>query len=143
MPSVSGTWSDTTSERAKQAVAQEDKDFEDAQNYLDKATKAKIDRGMRQQEIMKQRQYQPMPVEHQIMIIYAGTKGFLDDLPVEQCRKFEEELYRFMENAHRPVLEEIAAKKALDEGLTAKVKGCVEEFKKRFVEENKSVPAHA
>ena len=76
-------------------------------------------------------------------MLFRSTKGYLDDLAIDQCRKFEEELYRFMENAHRPVLEEIAAKKALDEGLTAKVKAAVEEFKKRFVEENKSVKAHA
>ena len=55
------------------------------------------------------------------MIIFAGTKGHLDDLPVEQCRKFEEELYRFIDNAHRGLWEEIRTKKALDDALTAKV----------------------
>jgi F-type H+/Na+-transporting ATPase subunit alpha len=110
---------------------------------LDKASQMQLNRGKHLVEILKQGQYHPVPLEKQIMIIWAGTKGYLDDLAIDQCRKFEEELYRFMENAHRPVLEEIAAKKALDEGLTAKVKAAVEEFKKRFVEENKSVKAHA
>jgi F-type H+-transporting ATPase subunit alpha len=110
---------------------------------LDKASQMQLNRGRHLVEILKQGQYHPLPLEKQIMVIWAGTKGYLDDLPIEQCRKFEEELYRFMDNAHRPVLEEIAAKKALDEGLTGKIKGRVEEFKARFVAENKSVPAHA
>jgi F-type H+-transporting ATPase subunit alpha len=110
---------------------------------LDKASQAQLNRGKHLVEILKQGQYHPLPLEKQIMIIWAGTKGYLDDLAIDQCRKFEEELYRFMENAHRPVLEEIAAKKMLDEGLTGKIKACVEEFKARFVAENKSVPAHA
>jgi F-type H+-transporting ATPase subunit alpha len=110
---------------------------------LDKASQMQLNRGRHLVEILKQGQYHPLPLEKQIMVIWAGTKGYLDDLPIEQCRKFEEELYRFMDNAHRPVLEEVAAKRALDEGLTGKIKGCVEEFKARFVAENKSVPAHA
>jgi F-type H+-transporting ATPase subunit alpha len=110
---------------------------------LDKASQMQLNRGRHLVEILKQGQYHPLPLEKQIMIIWAGTKGYLDDLPIEQCRKFEEELYHFMDNAHRPVLEEIAAKKVLDEGLTAKIKAAVEEFKARFVLENKSVPAHA
>jgi F-type H+-transporting ATPase subunit alpha len=102
-----------------------------------------LNRGKHLVEILKQGQYHPLPLEKQIMIIWAGTKGYLDDLAIDQCRKFEEELYRFMENAHRPILEEIAAKRALDEGLTAKIKSAVEEFKAKFVAEHKSVQAHA
>ena len=77
-------------------------------------------------EILKQGQYQPLPVEKQILIIFAGTNGYLDDLPVEQCRKFEEELYRFVENAHRGLLAEIREKKALDDALRGKVNGVIE-----------------
>jgi F-type H+-transporting ATPase subunit alpha len=77
------------------------------------------------------------------MIIWAGTKGYLDDVPVEICRKFEAELYRFTENAHRAVLDEIASKKMLDADLTAKVKGIIEEFKTRFMAENAPAKAHA
>ena len=68
-------------------------------------------------EILKQAQYRPLPVEKQVVIIFAGTKGYLDDLPVEVCRKFEEELYRFVDNAHRGLWDEIREKKALDDAL--------------------------
>src|SRR6516164_8351677 len=89
---------------------------------LDKASLDQLNRGKHLVEILKQGQYHPLPLEKQILIIFAGTKGYLDDIPVEVCRKFEEELYHFMDNVHRPVLDEIAAKKVLDESLTAKIK---------------------
>src|SRR5438034_750794 len=76
---------------------------------LDKSSQQQLNRGRHLVEILKQGQYQPIPLEKQIMIIWAGTKGYLDDLPIEQCRKFEAELYRFVENAHRGVFEAIAA----------------------------------
>jgi len=111
---------------------------------LDKSSQDQLNRGRRLVEILKQGQYQPLPLEKQIMIIYAGTKGYLDDMPVELCRKFEEELYRFVENAHRDVFDEIRTKKALDKELEPKVQKTIEEFKSRFVAENASaVKAHA
>jgi len=110
---------------------------------LDKSSQAQLNRGRHLVEILKQDQYQPLPLEKQIMVIWAGTKGYLDDIPVELCRKFEAELYRFSENAHRAVLDEIKTKKALDADLTAKVKGIVEEFKARFMAENAPAKAHA
>jgi F-type H+-transporting ATPase subunit alpha len=111
---------------------------------LDKSSQDQLNRGRRLVEILKQGQYQPLALEKQIMIIYAGTKGYLDDMPVELCRKFEEELYRFTENAHREVLDEIRTKKALDKELEPKVKSTIEEFKARFVAENAElVKAHA
>ncbi len=67
---------------------------------LDKASLDQLNRGRRLTEILKQAQSQPLPVEKQVLILFAGTNGYLDDLPVEQCRKFEEELYRFVDNAH-------------------------------------------
>src|ERR1043165_2091690 len=82
---------------------------------LDKASVDQLNRGKHLVEILKQGQYVPLPLEKQIVIIYAGTRGFLDDLPVEQCRKFEDGLYRFVDNAHRPMMEEIRTKKALDD----------------------------
>ena len=104
---------------------------------LDKASLDQLNRGKHLVEILKQGQYQPLPVEKQILIIFAGTKGHLDDLPVEQCRKFEEELYRFVDNAHRGVWEEIRTKKALDDALTAKITAVIKEFKARFVAEQR------
>jgi F-type H+-transporting ATPase subunit alpha len=102
---------------------------------LDKASLDQLNRGKHLVEILKQGQFQPLPLEKQILIIFAGTKGYLDDLPVEQCRKFEEELYRFAENAHRQVLADIAAKKVLDDDLRGRVVKLIEEFKARFVAE--------
>jgi F-type H+-transporting ATPase subunit alpha len=110
---------------------------------LDKASTDQLNRGKHLVEILKQGQYQPLPLEKQIAIIFAGTQGFLDDLPVEQCRKFEEELYRFIENAHRDIFNEIRDKKALDDALRAKMKAAIAEFKTRFVAEQSAVPAHA
>jgi F-type H+/Na+-transporting ATPase subunit alpha len=109
---------------------------------LDKASQAQLNRGKHLVEILKQGQYQPLPVEKQIVIIFAGTQGYLDDLPVEQCRKFEEELYRFVDNAHRSLWDEIRTKKALDDDLRGKIRNIIEEFKARFVAEQPAV-AHA
>ncbi|HXB66850.1 MAG TPA: F0F1 ATP synthase subunit alpha [Candidatus Acidoferrales bacterium] len=100
---------------------------------LDKSSQQQLNRGKHLVEILKQDQYKPLPVEKQVFIIFAGTKGYLDDIPVEQCRKFEEELYRFVDNAHPGVWEEIRTKKALDDTLRAKVTAVIEEFKGRFV----------
>jgi F-type H+-transporting ATPase subunit alpha len=110
---------------------------------LDKASTDQLNRGKHLVEILKQGQYQPLPLEKQIAIIFAGTQGFLDDLPVEQCRKFEEDLYRFIENAHRDIFNEIRDKKALDDALRAKMKAAIAEFKAKFVAEQSAVPAHA
>ena len=110
---------------------------------LDRASQAQLNRGKRLVEILKQDQYQPLPVEKQIVTIYAGTKGYLDDLPVEQCRKFEEELYRFVDNAHGSLWEEIRTKKVLDDGLRRKVDGVVRDFKARFGSEEPLETAHA
>jgi F-type H+-transporting ATPase subunit alpha len=110
---------------------------------LDKASQAQLNRGKHLTEILKQGQYQPVPLEKQIVIIFAGTQGYLDDIPVEQCRKFEEELNRFIDNAHPGVWEEIRTKKALDDALRAKIRAVIEEFKTRFVAEMSAVPAHA
>jgi F-type H+-transporting ATPase subunit alpha len=111
---------------------------------LDKASLAQLNRGKHLVEILKQNQYQPLPVEKQIAIIFAGTQGYLDDLPVEQCSKFEDELYRFIDNAHPSLWNEIRTKKALDDDLRGKLKGAVEEFKARFVADLKTAePAHA
>jgi F-type H+-transporting ATPase subunit alpha len=110
---------------------------------LDKASLAQLNRGRHMVEILKQDQYQPLPVEKQVAIIFAGTNGYLDDLPLEQCRKFEEELYRFVDNAHRGLWEEIRTKKVLDDALRASLKAVIEEFKVRFVADQPAVAAHA
>jgi F-type H+-transporting ATPase subunit alpha len=114
---------------------------------LDKSSLAQLNRGKHLIEILKQGQYQPLPVEKQIAIIFAGTQGYLDDVPLERCRQFEDDLYRFIDNEHSGLWDEIRTKKELDDGLRAKVKAVVEEFKARFVAEQPAAasqgPAHA
>ncbi len=105
---------------------------------LDKSSTAQLTRGSRMVELLKQGQYSPVPVEKQVLIIYAGTQGFLDDLPVEECRAFEEELHRFVENAHPNLLPTIREKKALDDDLKAQMTAAIKEFKTRFVQEHKA-----
>jgi F-type H+-transporting ATPase subunit alpha len=100
---------------------------------LDKSTQAQLTRGARLVEVLKQPQYEPLPVERQIAIIFAGTNGFLDDIPVAELRTFETELYRFMESRHPQLLRTIAEKKELDDQLRSGLKGAVEEFTREFV----------
>src|SRR6188768_1173624 len=84
---------------------------------LDKATQTQLNRGRRLVEILKQPQYQPLAVEKQVAIIYAATKGHLDAVPVESLRRYEEDLYRFLENSAPAVLAGIAEKKILDDDI--------------------------
>jgi F-type H+-transporting ATPase subunit alpha len=104
---------------------------------LDKASQAQLNRGRRLVEILKQPQFQPLPFEKQVLIIFAGTSGVLDDLPVEQVQRFEAELYRFVENAHPGLLTGIREKKALDDALKSEMKNVLKEFKDRFTSEKK------
>ena len=101
---------------------------------LDKASQQQLARGARLVEILKQPNYSPLPVEKQVLIIFAGTNAFLDDLPVESVRKFEAELYRFAENAHPQILVDIREKKAIDDDLKARMVAVLKEFKDRFVQ---------
>jgi F-type H+-transporting ATPase subunit alpha len=105
---------------------------------LDKASAAQLTRGSRMVELLKQGQYSPIPVEKQVLAIFAGTTGFLDDLPLEQCRPFEDGLYQFVENAHPGILPAIKEKKTLDDDLKKQMKDAITEFKTRFVQEQKS-----
>jgi F-type H+-transporting ATPase subunit alpha len=87
---------------------------------------------------LKQPQFEPLPFEKQVLIVFAGTGGFLDDMPVENLQRFEAELYRFTENAHAGVLNEIREKRALDDSLKGRMKDLVKEFKERFTSETKA-----
>src|SRR6478736_3180081 len=99
---------------------------------LDKATQAQLNRGRRLVEILKQPQYQPLPVEKQVTIIYAATKGYLDPVPVEELRRYEEELYRFLETRASNVLTSIADKKILDDEIRGALDAALVEFGKQF-----------
>jgi len=108
---------------------------------LDKASQAQLNRGSRLVEVLKQPQYSPLPVEKQIVIIYAGTNGVLDDLAVEQCRPFEAELYKFLESSQAAILQTIREKKTLDDELKGKLNGILKEFKERFVKQHSATKA--
>ena len=101
---------------------------------LDQTTQRQINRGSRLVEILKQGQYEPLPVEKQILIIYAGTNGFVDHLPVSALKKYEQELYSFAESRHPDLLPEIVKKRELNEELRAKMKKVLEEFNASFKE---------
>jgi F-type H+/Na+-transporting ATPase subunit alpha len=103
---------------------------------LDKASADQLTRGARMVEILKQGQYSPVPVEKQILIIYAGTKGVLDDLPLDQIKAFEQDLYKFAENAHPGLLPSIREKKNLDDALKAELDSVLKEFKQKFVQDH-------
>jgi F-type H+-transporting ATPase subunit alpha len=100
---------------------------------LDKATQAQLAKGERLVEILKQGQYQPLPVANQIVVIYAGVRGFLDGYPVPVLQRYEQELSQFIESKHADILKEIDKKKALDEALDQKITNVLEEFKKVFI----------
>jgi F-type H+-transporting ATPase subunit alpha len=111
---------------------------------LDKASQAQLNRGRRLVELLKQDQYHPLPVEKQVAIIFAGTNGFLDDLEIEDCREFEAELYRYLENARPEVLRRIATQKEFDkkDELRNELKAALSEFKQKFVAERQKVAVH-
>ncbi len=102
---------------------------------LDKATQAQLNRGQRLVEILKQGQYAPLPFDKQILVIFAGTSGFLDNLTVEQCREFESELYKYVETMYPTILKSISEKKTLDDALKAEMQKVVGDFRDRFVSE--------
>jgi F-type H+-transporting ATPase subunit alpha len=102
---------------------------------LDRISQAQLDRGERLTEVLKQNQYVPLPVEWQILIIYAGNRGFLDELPVGKIRKYEQGLYEFMAKEHPDVIRAIAEKKAIDGTLDEAIASALQAFSGRFKEE--------
>ncbi len=95
---------------------------------LDKTTRAQLDRGQRITEVLKQPQYVPMPLEKQIMILYAVTNGYLDNTPVDKISPFEEAFHRFMEANHPDVGKTIAAEKALSDKTEEALKNAITQF---------------
>jgi F-type H+/Na+-transporting ATPase subunit alpha len=100
---------------------------------LDKATQAQLNRGRRLVEILKQPQYQPVAVEKQVAIVYAATKGFLDQVAVDELRRYEEDLYRFIETRHPAVFTGIADKKTLDDEVKGALEAALKEFNQQFL----------
>jgi F-type H+/Na+-transporting ATPase subunit alpha len=99
---------------------------------LDKSTQAQLTRGARLVEILKQPQYEPLAVEKQVAIIFAGTNGYLDTVPLSEIRAFEAELYSFLESRYPQVLRGIAEKKQLDDQVKGALNEAVKEFAGQF-----------
>src|SRR5580704_10753174 len=104
---------------------------------LDKVTLNQLNRGQRLTEILKQPQFTPLSTEKQIIIIFAGTNGFLDDLKVEQIHAFEVGLYPYLDSAQSGLLKDIVEKKALDDDLRNRIKSALTEYKQNFLAEHR------
>ena len=101
-------------------------------DQLDKATQAQLARGQRLTEVLKQDQYEPLPVEKQVLELYVATSGAVDSIAVPEVRRFLKEYVQFVETNYPNVLQDIAAKKALDDGIKANIKKATDAFKDRF-----------
>jgi F-type H+/Na+-transporting ATPase subunit alpha len=99
---------------------------------LDATTQKQLARGSRLVEMLKQGQYEPLPVERQSLIIYAATAGYVDALPESAVRRYEAELYRFVENRHADLFDEIRTQKQFTDELKAKTNKVLDEFKEVF-----------
>ena len=102
---------------------------------LDKASQSQLDRGQRLTEVLKQDQYVPLPVEKQVLIIYAGNRGFLDEFSVGQIKEYEGKLYEHFEKEYADLLKKIAAKKEIDAEMDQMIGSAIKEFNLKFKEE--------
>jgi F-type H+-transporting ATPase subunit alpha len=99
---------------------------------LDKSTMQQLERGRRMVEILKQKQYEPMPVAEQVAILWAGANGHLDDVPIDRVREFERDYLEYIRNAHPQVLEKIRSEKELSDEVVKMLEEAVEGFRKGF-----------
>lgn len=100
---------------------------------LDEASRKQLERGQRMVELLKQPPYSPLSVEKQVVLIFAGTKGFLDDIAVSRIKEFEDGIYPFIEAKHPDIFEQIRSKKALDSDLEEKLAKAINEFKANYL----------
>ena len=96
---------------------------------LDAATRSQIERGQRMTEVLKQGQYQPMPVAEQIAILWAASNGYLDDVPVDRVREFEAQFLETLRTANSELLERILTERELSDEIVAGLKTAIENFK--------------
>jgi F-type H+-transporting ATPase subunit alpha len=99
---------------------------------LDQTTQAQLARGQRLTEILKQDQYAPLPVGKQVLVIFAATNGYLDDLPVEDCRPFEKSLYRYLDQVHPGFAEKVRERRELTPESREEMHAVLRDFKERF-----------
>jgi F-type H+/Na+-transporting ATPase subunit alpha len=100
---------------------------------LDKATRDQLTRGEKLSEVIKQPQYQPVPLEHQVAILYVATRGLLDDIPTPRVRDFEAQFMRYLDTSHAAVMRKIADAKVLDDESAAGIEAAATEFRKTFL----------
>ncbi|EAJ1461083.1 F0F1 ATP synthase subunit alpha [Campylobacter upsaliensis] len=100
---------------------------------LDEASRKQLERGQRMVELLKQPPYSPLSVEKQVVLIFAGTRGFLDDVAVSKIREFEDGIYPFIEAKYPDLFEQIRTKKALDKDLEDKLAKAIEDFKENHI----------
>jgi F-type H+-transporting ATPase subunit alpha len=100
---------------------------------LDKATRDQLTRGEKLSEVIKQPQFQPLPVEKQVAILYAATKGYLDDVPTPRVKEFETGFYRFLETERPQILEELAKTKALTDEQASAFDEALKAFRESFL----------
>src|SRR5215467_4552422 len=129
LPTARFTWKPTCSIRA----------FAQFGSDLDKATQQQLNRGQRLVEILKQGQFSPLQFSKQILIIFAGTSGVLDDMPVDQVSEFEKALYKYVDTSNPGLLNTIMEKKILDDALKAEMARVVKEAKQQFVDAKQAV----
>jgi len=103
---------------------------------LDKTTQAQLERGARMVEVLKQEQFRPLTISKQIMIIYSGTAGFLDTLPVEAIKKFEAQFFEYMDKNHADIVSEIESQRELSKALMQRMDAAIASFKEVFMKEN-------
>ena len=103
---------------------------------LDEATKRQIERGRRLVEILKQEQYAPMSMEHQVAILYAATKGFLDSVAVNQLKAWEDGFHSFLDDSHSELMASLRTKKAIDEEIEAGLKQAIPDWSKMFAKKH-------
>jgi F-type H+-transporting ATPase subunit alpha len=108
-------------------------DFARFGSDLDKATVAQLTRGEKLVEILKQDQYIPMSIEKQVVIIFAATRGYLDDIPTGALRRFEGEFHDFMEKEFPDVMRELSREKKIEEAVEKELGRAIDRFKKGFV----------
>ena len=108
---------------------------------LDESTQAQLNRGQRLVEVLKQPQYRPLPVEKQVLMIFAGTNGFLDPIPTDEVGKYEQEMYRFFDTRKLTLLRTLADKKQFDDGLKAEFSAALTEFAEVYAAAKKAAAA--
>ena len=100
---------------------------------LDKSSMEQLNRGQRMVELLKQDQFTPMPAQEQVAVLYAGTRGYLDDVALEKVRDFEAGLVKFLRASYANLLADILDKKQLDEELEKRLADSIAEYKKKFI----------